>query len=105
MPTDDERIATLERELAELKAKTDRPLTLAEIRKLSPEEAQARWEQVKRSLPAQERKEEDDGEPPSPRERIRRGLEADARARESGARTQDEINSYLRHEREAGNDD
>ena len=64
MPTDKERIAALkakrakiDEELADLGG-ADAPLTPAQIRKLTPDEAKARWAEVVRSLPADD---DDDG--------------------------------------------
>lgn len=51
MPTNDERIAELEVELARLKEEEGRrPLTVPEIRKLSPEQASREWERIKAGL-------------------------------------------------------
>ena len=89
MPTDEERIAALERELAELKTRTGkRPLSLAEIRRLSPEEAQKRWDEIKRSLGDDGRENDHDDDrqrdgKPRPLERISRGLAETARQRAS----------------------
>ena len=45
-----ERIAALERELAELRGGESRPLTLEEIRALTPEQASEHWGEVQKFL-------------------------------------------------------
>lgn len=61
------RIRELEAELADLKGVEPRPMTLAEIRALSPEEVEHHWERVKRTILA------DGEEAITPDERMRRG--------------------------------
>jgi len=58
MPDDlDAQIREKEAELAELRGQRPRPLTLAEIRRMSKEEVDAEWERVKSSLAAEPRDE------------------------------------------------
>jgi hypothetical protein len=60
------RIRELEAELEALRGEEPRPMTLAEIRALSPEEVEVHWERVRRTILA------DQEGPVTPMERLRR---------------------------------
>jgi len=88
MPDDlDAQIRAAEAELAELRGQRPRPLTLAEIRKMSKEEVDAEWERVRSSLAAEPRDEKISRE--SARAHLERGFadsdpKAQREARQAG---------------------
>jgi len=92
------RIRELEAELAELRGEEPRPMTLAEIRALSPEEVEVHWERVRSTILADRETEE-----VTPMERLRRaygGAEgADALA--TGAA----VREARRNKNQGGDDD
>ena len=65
-----EKIRELEEQIAELKGAEPRPLTPAEVRAMSPEEAAERWEAVKATIAIATASE---GPAPSATERLRLG--------------------------------
>ena len=77
MPDDlDVQIREKEAELAELRGQRPRPLTLAEIRRMSKEEVDAEWERVKSSLAAEPREDKDKVSRESARAHLERGFAA-----------------------------
>ncbi len=99
MPDLDQRIREMERDLAELRGQRPRPLTLAEIRRMSKEEVDAEWERVKSSLAAEPREEKISHA--SARENLRRGFEeSDPKAR----REERQANRGARSGLEGGDD-
>lgn len=80
-----QRIRKLERELSELRREGGEPLTLAEIREMTPEQVEEEWERVKPTL--SRLNEQEEKPPTTPAEararasrRISRGLDPDAAA-------------------------